>query len=284
MFKKTIKEWAGDQAKMRLQDRRQYLGGPSASPEILKIYRLLLEKSVQHKKKFRALLLGSTPELRDLVLKLGGELVTVDLSLEMLEKSYEIMKQKKAAIEREIIVIGDWLNNPLADNNFDVVLGDLSFINISRKKQEKLFIKIKKLLKGNGYVVMRNIVRNQYSPIKTVAEINTHYTTGQIHWFDVFMSLILESELTKRCFPQKDVGVLEKFNQLLQEKNKSGDISRELYQNLKTFQPIGKRTIMFKEKFDGLFKKYFISQNPPQAKQFHYLNKFVIFYWGKLKK
>jgi len=70
------------------------------------------------------LILGATPELRDLTAFLGIKPVLVDISPRMLWGMLRLTKQLDAT--KEVWVKSDWLQAPLPENFFDIIIGDLS--------------------------------------------------------------------------------------------------------------------------------------------------------------
>ncbi len=103
-------------------------------------------------KNCQILILGATPELRDLVASLGFKPVIVDFSLPML---VEMMKYTKGVdVNDEIWVKSSWLNMPLSAG-FDAVLGDLVLKMIEVNRQEEFLNKVKKILSPQGTFVTR---------------------------------------------------------------------------------------------------------------------------------
>lgn len=119
----------------------------------IKIYENFLRKLKNFKK---VLILGSTPELRDLAHKYNKQVVIIDISLIMMQAMSELMRYK-SKIEKEIWVKANWLDNILAENYFDIVIGDLVVENIPFKLQGKFCQKISSLLKREGYFIVREV-------------------------------------------------------------------------------------------------------------------------------
>src|SRR3989344_6748141 len=61
------------------------------------------------------LILGATPQLRDVCARLNINTTCVDLQIEMLEGMRAFMKEKGS----EKLIVGDWLNMPFPDHSFD---------------------------------------------------------------------------------------------------------------------------------------------------------------------
>lgn len=102
----------------------------------------------------KVLVLGATPELRDLAHKLKAKVTICDISLTMMMTMVDLMKYKKKAKD-EIWIRSDWLEAPLKYNHYDYVIGDFVVSNIPFKLQNDFFKKIKSLLKPGGYFITR---------------------------------------------------------------------------------------------------------------------------------
>jgi hypothetical protein len=139
----------------KIVDRWELYKSPGTpSKGDIKVFEGFLKKIKKPKK---ALILGATPQLRDLAHKYQLEVTIIDISLFMMQALIRLMKYKKKT-EQEIWVRANWLDNPLAENYFDVVLGDLVKENIPFSLQEKFCKKISSLLKRNGYFIVRELV------------------------------------------------------------------------------------------------------------------------------
>jgi len=106
-------------------------------------------------KKEKILILGSTPELRDICVKTNARVIVADFSSSMIKEMRRFSENSSAW--REKWVIGDWLslNNFFENNYFDVILGDLVLRNIEKEKQEKFLYIVSKLLTNKGFFITR---------------------------------------------------------------------------------------------------------------------------------
>lgn len=118
----------------------------------------IIKKYILNKKKenLRILVLGSTPEFRDLTHELKAEVTCIDISLEILQGLVGLMKQKYRT-SQETWVKSSWLTMPLAKNYYDFVLGDLVICNVPPKFQPNFLINIKDVLKLGGYFITRQM-------------------------------------------------------------------------------------------------------------------------------
>lgn len=109
----------------------------------------------RHKKPAKILILGATPEYRDLAHNQKAEVTCVDIGLEMILAMRELMKNKKRT-DQEVWFRANWLDMPVANNYYNFVLGDLVIHNIPLTLQPKFFAKIKQVLRPGGYFITRS--------------------------------------------------------------------------------------------------------------------------------
>lgn len=112
----------------------------------------IVERQLRQRKAKRVLILGSTPQLRDLCAKLKLETTVMDMQMEMLQGMQRYMKRKNVP---ETIIRSNWLTAPLQEGYFDAVLGDLIMENVPHVDKIPLLRKISRLLKPNGCFVTK---------------------------------------------------------------------------------------------------------------------------------
>ncbi len=103
----------------------------------------------------RILILGSTPQFRDLAHSLGAQVTCIDMNLDMLTSMVELMKYSRKA-SQEAWIRANWLQAPLKENYWDYVMGDWVISNIPLKIQPLFFKKISLLLRPGGFFVTRH--------------------------------------------------------------------------------------------------------------------------------
>jgi ubiquinone/menaquinone biosynthesis C-methylase UbiE len=140
---KNIQAWKS------VSDVWRYLKPPlRPSPGEIKIYERFFKKVLPKNGHRRALLFGSTPELRDLLAKYKFEVTLIDINPAMVKTTTKLVKRKNS---QEKIIIGDWLKIKLPQNYYDLVIGDHIIGNINFKKWNFFFSSVMKLLTKNGY-------------------------------------------------------------------------------------------------------------------------------------
>jgi len=129
---------------------KQYDYPAKPSSEEIRFFKSKIKDLFGRKKEknIRALVLGSTPEFRDLLAKCEIDTVLMDNNLNSV-KAMTLLMKKKAF--REEVVIGDWLKMSFPKNSFDLVLSDSAQNNIKFKDFNKFFDNIFQILKPNGY-------------------------------------------------------------------------------------------------------------------------------------
>lgn len=122
----------------------------------IEIYREYLSASGHRKS---ALILGSTPSMRDLLTDLKiQDYVVADFSFLMIENNLALTKNARP--DNEIWLKSEWAKMPLALNYFDCIIGDLVFSQILPKNQESFLEKISSLLAENGIFITRAHIVN----------------------------------------------------------------------------------------------------------------------------
>jgi len=101
----------------------------------------------------RVLVLGVTPELRDLVADAGGRAVVLDVSPAMYAAATAVLRHADAADETWIQ--DDWFDAPFPAGEFDLVVGDMIWWAVSVSNQHVLREAIHAALKPKGRLVSR---------------------------------------------------------------------------------------------------------------------------------
>jgi len=143
-----------DSWKIFLQNWRRITSPGRPTLGELKIYEKFGLSNLK-KKNPKILILGSTPELRDmLALHKNVQICLVDINLDSILAMTELMKNKQAK-KKEIWINGNWLNVPLQENYFDIIYGDFVVANVPVKFQYQFLKNIKNWLKPKGVFITR---------------------------------------------------------------------------------------------------------------------------------
>lgn len=121
----------------------------------ISVFEKHLERAMNGGKYPRILIIGSSPELRNLTAKMKLRTTVVADDLDVIERMVKLMKRKN---ENEQWLEGDILSLPLKKNTFDVVFGDHIISNLPPFSKEKFFKRMKEILKREGFAVIRSVI------------------------------------------------------------------------------------------------------------------------------
>jgi ubiquinone/menaquinone biosynthesis C-methylase UbiE len=157
-----------------------------------KIYEKYIKKVPKNS---NALVLGATPEPRDLALKNGLKTYAVDISRDMLKKYTALMKYENHP--NNIQKTGNWLDMKFKKGYFNIIMGDASFNNLATRKQNaRLLGKLKSMLAPNGFLVLRQFFKPQLRPIP-IKRLVKLYRSRKISFSDFFGELRLVFPMNK---------------------------------------------------------------------------------------
>jgi len=138
----------------------------------LKKYKQWLEVLNPERKPLNALVLGATPELRDILYELGYKTSIIDINLEMILAMNSVMKTENPI---ETIIKSNWLDNPLQSDYFDVVLGDAVLPNIPWSDRKHLLLEVKRTLKKGGVFLNRSFCMPKKKPFSDLDALLKHF-------------------------------------------------------------------------------------------------------------
>jgi len=118
------------------------------SPFEVKKYSQFLQKEFGKKRNKHALILGSTPEFRDLLNRHQFQVTCLDVNREMFQAMETVMKTEPT---KERLKIGNWLDQPFKKNYFDLVISDEALDNIAFKDYLSFHKNVYDYLKDGGY-------------------------------------------------------------------------------------------------------------------------------------
>lgn len=137
--------------------------------------RLIQARTAHGDEQLDVLLLGSTPELRDMLAEFPEVRVTlIDCELSMMKAMTELMTAKPLG---EVWVEGDWLAAPLLIGHYDAVLSDLVLGNIDPAGQAKLILRVHDLLKPSGRWLTRVDCVDEHSAFVGLETLLAYYAS-----------------------------------------------------------------------------------------------------------
>lgn len=269
--------WSKEMAQAR--KKRRPPTAPSKSER--EIYEKFLMRAIKGKRNPKALVLGVTPELREMALKNNCKVVSVDISKDMIEEMKDLVRHKYP--KKEIIIQGNWLTAPLEKNSFDLVMGDASFNNLpSLGDAKRLLAKIKRVLKLGGYLLIREVVHLPKRKSSFQKAVND-YRKGKIKWADFYMEHRFYIFFDKIYNPKTKLFSIAKVFQEIKKKYQKRELTKQEFQSLKSLESKVKNLILSKSEFEKLVSKNFSIVSIERGKEFDFC-RYMPIYFCRVKK
>ena len=146
------------------------------SQEEMAIYEKHLKEILQIRRgKIKAVILGTTPEIRDLLARYKiFDVTLVDISPNMVRAMQELLKISKG---REKVVIANWLKTGLPAHQYDVVFCDHGSAHIKYPQWPDFFKEQKKFLKKDGFVLHNIVTRPLVEAISVIDFVKIYKKT-----------------------------------------------------------------------------------------------------------
>lgn len=274
----NIKLWQGNAAKEYTSD----LMKPHRPSEgELAIYDRLLEKIKKKTSGREALILGSTPTLRDLLSKHSFHTTIVDVNKNMIDAMEILLKQKE---KNPVKIESNWLDIDFPPDSFDVILGDHSFSNIVPfKKWPHLAQALQTITKKDGFLI-QNIVVQPGEPELLFDDLISFYRQNNAifqnpceKWYYIYQVVMSDPK-----FYQNNFSNWGAFDELLENYLKDKKINNREFEDLRV--GIGKCTFSMppKKVVDKTLEKYFTILSANFSKEYE-LHKFYCIYHMKPK-
>lgn len=228
---------------------------PSVSEETLEKYNDFYNRMTEGIENPRVLVLGATPELRDIVLSHGDKLTTVDRNSQALHIKSKLMHYINN--ENETILNEDWLKMNFKKNSFDVIIGDGVFTALDKTLHKSLNDKLHDIIKDTGYLLLREgavtHARPRYAPSVHIHE----YRTGQYSLFDLFFGLRLYNINFKSIDDNTRKSYLGKFHEKIDEYYQQGMLSARERNELIALAEELQHTLLHKEDLEEVLRTFF---------------------------
>jgi SAM-dependent methyltransferase len=220
------------------------------------IYEVFLKRALKNKKNPKVLILGATPELRDLCAKLEIKSDIIDVNPNMIRAMTELLEISDG---KEKVYIGNWMDMPFSDNQYDLLMCDHGMQHIPYDKWKIFFKEIKRILKPEGFFInsVFSLEKCEKISISDVIKIYKNTLFSREYKYYYMNRLIFSLPDYKNVKGLKDCGLI---NPKLKNKLKKNIISKRDYEFLKVPSPIDKFkvNIASKEDVDRETLKYFI--------------------------
>lgn len=136
-----------------------------------------IEKKIKEKgKEVKVLILGSTPEYRDMCGNLGIPVSCMDFS----RSNYEYLTDEVLNVPKETFIQGNWIDVK-TDEKFDIILGDHSIDVVSRKDFHELMHNVSNMLKHGGLFMPRTFIRRKDETMSSKQMIKEYRQKGYIY-------------------------------------------------------------------------------------------------------
>jgi ubiquinone/menaquinone biosynthesis C-methylase UbiE len=200
-----------------------------------------------------ALILGATPEIRDMAIKHGFKAHAVDLSKKVLKKYSSIMKYKNH--KNNIAITKNWLNMKFKDNFFGIILGDMSLNNLATKKDNLKLVKLmKKMLVPKGIFATRHFLYLKTVKPMPLKKLIKAYRDKKITYADLvseLRSLTYKDKVYNKKTFQYDA---KKNFDLIDQDYKKGLFTEKEYKKIAPFRNNLINTFYPEDKFISLFE------------------------------
>jgi SAM-dependent methyltransferase len=121
----------------------------------MSVFEKHVKRIAKDRKDPRILVLGASPEIRNMTGRKNMWTTVLANDLEVIERMAKLMETKNS---REEWLEGDILKLGLKQNSFDVIFSDNVISNISPYNTDRFYARIRHLLKKDGSAVMRFVV------------------------------------------------------------------------------------------------------------------------------
>jgi len=272
-----VQAWSKQMAENRMKRR------PPTAPGISeqKTYENFLKKALKNKENPKVLILGVTPELRNIALKNNCQVVSVDISRAIIKAMNPLIKYK--GIKKEKVINANWLTYPFPKNSFNLIMGDAPLTNLlSINEVRKLLFKVRRALKPGGFLLLRELIHlsNKKAPFKKIV---SDYRNNKIKWEDFFMDLRFYTFFNKAYNSKNKLLSADKIFQEIEKKYQQGELTKKEYQRIMILESRIKNLVLFKGKFAKLLKENFSIISVKTDKEFRF-GKYLPIYFLKNKK
>lgn len=215
-------------------------------------------KQQESNRRLKMLVLGSTPEFRDLGYEENMEVTVIDSSQEYHNEINREIRHK-CAIEQENVVFIKWQDINYQEE-FDIIIGDLVIGNIPPAELECFILKVNNALcKGGLFLGKSFYVDKKFTPITPQKMVENYYHGFPYHPYSYFAYNLTICVLKDNMLTFRDMYLI------LEELNNKGILLDETFEK---FKNIGwdkemkfKFHVPYKDDFENLILKYLKIEN-----------------------
>lgn len=245
---------------------------PPARPSLgdLRAYNQLL-KPVSQKIK-TALVLGATPELRDLLAKYKFKVSLVDNNINMI-KALSLLRKRKT---KEQIFLADW-RKKFTNQKFDLIVSDTGINMLSWVDWPRTFKNIQNMLTKDGVSLQKIAFQNPQQKNMASHDIIKRWQGKKLKTPDLRWLLEMYSDYKtynpKTMLDDKAILIKE-----FEKSYKKGDLTEKDWEYLQIYDDKVVMTIPSRPKVDSLAKKYFKILKTAPGKDFLYCRDMPVYF------
>lgn len=236
--------------------------GPPARPTEgdIRIFERHARRAVRDKTGW-ALVLGATPELRDLLAKMSFRVTAVDNGLRMLLAMTTLLTQ---VAERENLVVGEWLTLPFGDDLFDLIIGDRSFNMLPVSRLDSLMVELWRVLRPEGLLSTSLYVHAIGRPLQQVL---SEWGLGKSRIFADLWFWALYSSYDETSQTVDTKSYLDELDKLYED----GHLPQSTYRLFRNIEKRpGKITVPKSADFESLLAKYYTILSKEHSSDFDF--------------
>ncbi len=192
----VLARWSKDAPDRK--DRKITASAPAGAQG--ELYRKFVRLAIKGKKDPWVLILGMTPELRNIAMEEGATVVAVDINQDVICSVDPNIKDRLNT--KNIMARGDWLmmDQYLQNKKFDVVMGDGVTGQLLNQDTKKLVKVSAHLLKKGGYFISRVDIHQPALDGLSFAQALELWRAGKMNIAEFSIVVLLYSEYKKQCY------------------------------------------------------------------------------------
>ena len=215
----------------------------------LLLYEQVICKTCKLHKNPEVLVLGATPELRDLCIKHRCKVMAVSPGRQALEAMTYLMKYKHHPYNTAIE--SNWLNMPLADTSYDLALTDIALTGNPRKNHEPILQEVHRLLKPSGFFFLRSYDMLEHETKPKPLELLAKWRSGELCPNDfIYLSPRISLEKNHDISQAKNLALLKEYIQ-------NNILTEEEIRHLRPYASKGTLSCPYREDLIKAFSKFF---------------------------
>ena len=242
------------------------------SKDDLAVFEKYLQEKIKQKgKSLKLLILGSTPELRDLAKEHGIVPIVCDYSKE----NYDALGMLCKKEGKELFVNCDWRELHLPEP-VDLVFCEASFNMVNKEDLRKVLSNAMKIISNNGLIVAKTWIRFATTELSFDALVQSYRKSYSDVPFLYAVPLL-------SFFYDEDQGSVQKRHQRMKRYEQEGKITKEEFSSMEHHgydHSPHKIYLLFEEELIKILKEYFTLTNIEWPKQIG-MNKAPIMVMGK---